>query len=1393
MSIVHALRPRVRTLAAVLALTSLTPLDAQVDPGDLDASQLLGPGLGGFTGAVNDGDQFAASVASLGDLNGDGVPDLALGAPHDDDGGPGHGAVWILFMAGDGTVSSHSKISETSGGLLGRLGNNVEFGHALACAGDVDGDGVADLAVGSPRDGDGGPKHGAVWLLFLNPDGTVKAEQKISETSGGFTGDLQNSDEFGRSVASAGDVDGDGIPDLAVGALNDDDGSQQVGAIWILLLNADGTVRDNPKISGTVGGFGGDLDNSDDFARSLASLGDLDGNGVPDLAAGTLNDDDGGANRGAVWIVFLAADGTAIGEQKISSSEGGFAGPLADGDGFGRGVAAVGDLDGNGVPDLLVGAPGDDGAGLDRGAAWLLLLDTDGTVLGERRYDEVTEPALGQLADGDAFGTALSAAGDVDGNGADDWIIGAPFADAGGSDRGQAHLLLLTADEPDEEEPYVPSAAVFDGKPGRATLVGPDPDAGPQDFIDEPVIVVTNSSGGGVNVRVGTESQSGEDMNFLPVQNAQTGENPGDVAAGNFGSGSGLVGALEDIVVANQGGDSFSFLPGLPDGTFGPHVEHSLLPLNAAPVGIEVGDYDLDGKLDVAVAGDGGVSVFFGDGAGGFPASAFTPLSLITDIQTGFIDGDALPDLLCTSGRQVTPAQPTEEGFATVLLGNGDGTFSVASTFASGPALASCLLGDVDADGENDALLVAHTFGSGPSGEPEGRIDLYLGDGLGGFTPSPAFGGHVSTSAQGIHPLYGMLGDLDGDGFDDAVFSSSDNISHDPADFEDEQPPVELTVLRNDGLGSFEVTLVGTAYAGKGVAPILADIFPDEDGNPDAILVWYEDAAAGLEGEPDALTTFVTAFVSDGEASFFDPSPNQFDVGDEPGNGFVGDVNPPVGTDDEPATRLDVVIPNLVDNSLSILLGDGDGGIRSEVVVPDISPTSLDDLPPGDWVGGPRQLVLADLTADGFLDAVVASWFEDGSPQPDPSTFGSLTLVDGAGATVIQDLQLDRIGELAVGDVTGDGRPDAVVAARLGASGADRVDVFPGTPEGTLALTPLSLTPSPGSRLGGGLLLIDLTGDGRLDVLTTSVDDALDEGRLLLFDSTTQQSTETALGPAWSTVQGLAVGDLTGDGLVDVAVGLDDGGLRLAEGTGAATFVAGSLDPLSAAVGGGALAMADINGDGRQDLLSSTSVDDGDVDQAFVRLLLGTAAPGVFSIQNVDALQSTGAVGALQPLLGEMNGDGAVDLILVHGTSDRISILVNQLSRFEEYGAGKAGSDDLVPHLSGSGFTTPGGQFELSVEDALGGTTGLLQFGVGQSLTGFLHVETVVFDLPLVMGGEPGVPGEGSMTLPLVVPDDPELVGVEVTLQALLLDPGAGQPAPVKLAASNGLALTVVQ
>ena len=99
----------------------------------------------------------------------------------------------------------------------------------------------------------GGTDRGAVWILFLNADGTVASHQKISDTDGSFTGTLNDGDFFGESLTSAGDLDGNGVADLVVGAPLDDDGSLNGGAIWTLLLNADGTVASHQKTSDTAG------------------------------------------------------------------------------------------------------------------------------------------------------------------------------------------------------------------------------------------------------------------------------------------------------------------------------------------------------------------------------------------------------------------------------------------------------------------------------------------------------------------------------------------------------------------------------------------------------------------------------------------------------------------------------------------------------------------------------------------------------------------------------------------------------------------------------------------------------------------------------------------------------------------------------------------------------------------------------------------------------------------------------------------------------------------------------------------------------------------------------------------------------------------------------------
>jgi len=213
--------------------------------------------------------------------------------------------VWILFLKNDGTVNDFQKIARFVGGFNVPLDPGDEFGTSVGYIGDLDDDGVQDLAVGVSEDDDGGNAKGAVYVLFMKITGEVKSVQKISDISGNFNGVLDNADSFGASVVGLGDFDGDGIEDIVVGAHQDDDGGNAKGAVYVLFLKIDGTVKSFQKISSLEGGFGGILINFSGFGFSASDIGDLDGNGVFDLVVSAREDNDGGGDRGSVWVLFM--------------------------------------------------------------------------------------------------------------------------------------------------------------------------------------------------------------------------------------------------------------------------------------------------------------------------------------------------------------------------------------------------------------------------------------------------------------------------------------------------------------------------------------------------------------------------------------------------------------------------------------------------------------------------------------------------------------------------------------------------------------------------------------------------------------------------------------------------------------------------------------------------------------------------------------------------------------------------------------------------------------------------------------------------------------------------------------------------------------------------------
>lgn len=390
-------------------------------------------------------DQAGISVALIDDMNGDGLAEIAIGATgYDVAGVTNAGGVFVVFGKAATTEVDLATVANGIGGFLVRgAALQDALGISVANAGDVNGDGRGDLVVGAHLANAPGFDTGAAHVVFGKATGAPVNVGALGAQGFAITGAAVN-DQLGWAVAGVGNVNGDGLADVAVGARLSDLNGTDAGSVFVIFGKTGSTAVNLGSLG--AGGFRiGGADGGDLAGFSITAAGDVNGDGLADILLGAPGADPNGPGSGAAYVVYGKAGTAAVNLGSLGA--GGFRiGGEGDADQAGFAVASIGDVNGDGLGDFLIGAPGNDESGLDAGAAYLLFGRSGGW--GNVDLTELVDGALRLtgIRAGDGLGTAVARAGDVNGDGLMDFLVGAPLADLPANASGGAWLVFGQAD-----------------------------------------------------------------------------------------------------------------------------------------------------------------------------------------------------------------------------------------------------------------------------------------------------------------------------------------------------------------------------------------------------------------------------------------------------------------------------------------------------------------------------------------------------------------------------------------------------------------------------------------------------------------------------------------------------------------------------------------------------------------------------------------------------------------------------------------------------------------------------------------------------------------------------------------------------------------------------------
>jgi len=341
-------------------------------------------------------------------VNGDGYSDVIVGAPYYTNGETDEGRAYVYNGSATGLAATADWTAESDLG-------GASFGYSVGTAGDVNGDGYSDVIVGARYYDNGHADEGAAYVYHGSAAGLSTTADWIAESNQAFA-------YFGTSVGTAGDVNGDGYSDVIVGAPRYDNGHADEGAAYVYHGSVSGL---SSTAAWTVES---DLNNAR-FGHSVGTAGDVNGDGYSDVIVGAPRYDNPQFDEGRAYVYHGSATGLSTTADWTAESDQVSAY-------FGYSVGTAGDVNGDGYSDVIVGAYEYTNVQTDEGRAYVY----HGSAAGlSTTADWIAESDQG----GALFGWSVGTAGDVNGDGYSDVIVGARYYDTGETNEGRAYVYQV--------------------------------------------------------------------------------------------------------------------------------------------------------------------------------------------------------------------------------------------------------------------------------------------------------------------------------------------------------------------------------------------------------------------------------------------------------------------------------------------------------------------------------------------------------------------------------------------------------------------------------------------------------------------------------------------------------------------------------------------------------------------------------------------------------------------------------------------------------------------------------------------------------------------------------------------------------------------------------------